>query len=60
MKEQLTMESTIGEVYQTAIGHDILAKILMQKGLPEGVLTNPLVSHQKLKTIAPLTKKMLD
>lgn len=60
MKEQLTMESTIGDVYKTAIGHDILAKILMQKGLPEGMLTNPLLSHQKLKTIAPLTKKLLD
>ena len=60
MKMQLTMDSTIGEVYRTAIGHDILYKILMQADKPEYTITNPLVSNLKLKTVAPLTKKMLD
>lgn len=60
MKKPLTMNSTIGEVYETPIGHDILYKILMQAGQSELLVTNPLTSNLKLKTVAPLTKKMLD
>lgn len=60
MTNALTMESTVGEVYNTPIGHDILFKILMQVGKPEFTITNPLVSHMKLKQIAPLTKRILD
>jgi len=32
--KKLTMDSTIGEIYHTAIGHDILYKILMQANNP--------------------------
>ncbi len=58
--KQLTMDSTIGEVYHTPIGHDILFKILMQINVPEFTITNPVVSHMKLKNAVPLTKKILD
>lgn len=60
MKKNLTMDNSVGEVFQTAVGHDILAKLLMQKGLSQTVLTNPIVSHIKLKTVAPLVKNVLD
>lgn len=57
---QITMESKIKEVWKNAVGHDILAKVLMQLGLNDAVITNPLTSNLKLKSIAPLTKKVLD
>lgn len=60
MTSTLTMDSTIGEVYRTPIGHDILFKILMQVNKPEFTITNPIVSHMKLKQIVPLTKSTLD
>ncbi len=58
--KKLSMESTIGEFYKNPVGHDALAKVLMQMGLPEKLLTNPVVSHLKLQKIADLTKKKLD
>ena len=60
MTSTLTMDSTIGEVYSTPIGHDILFKILMQVNKPEFTITNPIVSLMKLKQIVPLTKSTLD
>lgn len=56
---KLTLNSKIGELYQTPIGHDALAKVLLQLGISEKVLINPIVSNLKLKTIATLTKKQL-
>jgi oligo-1,6-glucosidase len=58
--QKLTMESRLKEVWENPIGHDILAKVLMQAGIPEKVITNPLVSSLKLKAVAPLTKNLLD
>ena len=57
--KKLTLESKIGELYKSPIGHDALAKVLLQLGVSEKVLTNPIVSNLKLKTIANLTKKQL-
>ncbi len=57
--KKLTLESRVGELFQSPIGHDTLAKVLMQLGLSEKVITNPIVSRLKLKTIANLTKKQL-
>ncbi len=58
--KKLSMESRIGELYKNPVGHDALAKVLMQLGLPELVLTNPVVSKLKLQTLATLTKGKLD
>lgn len=55
----ITKDSKIREIYSSPVGHDILNKILMQIGLNEKVLTNPLVGNLKLKNIIPLTKKIL-
>lgn len=56
---KLTLNSKIGELYKSPIGHDALAKVLLQLGLSDKVLTNPIVSNLKLKTIANLTKNQL-
>lgn len=58
-KKGLTLESRVGDLYATPVGHDALAKVLLQIGVPEKVITNGLVSNLKLKTIAKLTKKQL-
>ena len=57
--KKLTLESTIGELYNSPIGHDTLGKVLMQLGVPDKAITNGLVSKMKLKTIANLSKKAL-
>lgn len=58
-REIVTLESKIGELYATPVGHDTMAKVLLQVGIPEKIITNGLVSNLKLKTIAKLTRKQL-
>ena len=55
----LTLNSKVGELYVTPVGHDTLAKVLMQLGLSEKLITNVFVSNLKLKTLAALTKSKL-
>lgn len=57
--KKLTLESRIGELYQSPVGHDTLSKVLLQLNIPETAITNPAVSSLKLKTVANLTKKQL-
>ena len=57
--KKLDLNSRVGELYASPIGHDTLAKVLMQLGLSEKLITNPLVSNLKLKNLAALTKKPL-
>ena len=56
---KLTLDSKIGQLYASPVGHDTLSKVLMQLGISDKVITNPIVSNLKLKTIAGLTKKQL-
>ena len=56
---KITLDSKIGDLYKTQIGHDALYKVLMQLGFNENIITNKIVSHMKLKTIAKLTNKQL-
>ena len=58
-KKWITLDSTVGELYESPVGHDALAKVLLQMGLPEMVITNKVVSKVKLRTIANLAKKKL-
>lgn len=58
-KKLLTLNSTIGRLFENPVGHDALAKILLQLGLPEKAITNPIISNLKLKMVAGLTKKKL-
>lgn len=55
----LTLDSTIGRFYENPVGHDALAKVLLQLGVSEKVLTNKIVANLKLKTIARFTGKKL-
>ena len=55
----LTLNSRVGDLYQTPVGHDALAKVLLQLGIPEWAITNGIVSGLKLKTVAALTGKLL-
>jgi hypothetical protein len=59
ISNKITPDSKIGELYATPVGHDTLAKVLLQVGLPEKIITNGLVSNLRLKTIAKLTSKKL-
>ncbi len=57
--KKLTLESTIGELYNSPIGHDTLGKVLMQLGISEKKITNGLVSKLKLKSVAKLAGRAL-
>ena len=48
----ITMDSRIGEVYATTVGHDAFYKVLLQLGLSEKLILNPIVSRLKLKTVS--------
>ncbi len=58
--KKLSIESPIGELFANPVGHDAIAKVLMQLGISEKVITNPIVSKLKLQTLANLTKSKLD
>ena len=57
--KKCTLDSRIIDLYNNPIGHDALFKVLMQLGLNEKVLTNPIIGNLKIRTIANLTKKTL-
>ena len=44
----LTRDSRIGEIYATPIGHDIIHTLLLQTGLPEKAVANPVVRRLSL------------
>ncbi len=58
--KKLTLNSRLGEAYATPVGHDAIGKVLMQLGLSEKWITNPLVGSLKLSTIAKIAGKRLD
>ena len=58
-KNLITMESRLGDVYATTVGHDAFYKVLLQVGLSEKVILNPIVRRLKLSTISKLVKKWL-
>lgn len=57
--KKLTYDSRIKDLYQNPVGHDALARVLLQLGLPEQTVTNPAVANLKLRTVAGLAKKRL-
>lgn len=57
--KKLTLDSKFADLYASPVGHDTLAKVLMQLGISEKVITNPIVSGMPLKMLAALTKKSL-
>ncbi len=59
-ERRLSKENKVGQLYANPIGHDALEKVLLQLGIPEWALTNPIVSNIKLTTIEKLAGKNLD
>lgn len=57
---ELTMDSRIRDVWNTPVGHDILAKIMLQLGMDEGWITNPVTASMKLKMLARPASRFLD
>lgn len=55
----LSMHSTVKELFRSPVGHDVLAKVLLQLNLPESLLTNPVVGGLRLSTLSRLTRKRL-
>lgn len=60
MTHEITMKSSLKEVYAHPVGHDALKKILLQSGLPDRILTNPISGSLSLRAVAKLTGKILD
>ncbi|MBR3311516.1 MAG: alpha-glucosidase [Solobacterium sp.] len=59
MPEEMTLNSRIKDIYETAIGHDLLHLILMSYGKKADMLKNPLIGNMKLKTLQTLTGPFL-
>ena len=57
--KQLSLESKIKQIYDNPVGGDILDKLLLGLGKSKRWITNPIVSHIKLKYIKKLTKNRL-
>ena len=56
----ITWNSRIKEIWAHPIGYDVIAKLLLQMGRKESLITNPIVSNLRLKTLAALAKKHLN
>ena len=54
----ITKNSTLNEVYNTAVGHDAIAKLLLQLGVGEDAFKK--ISWAKLKHLQFLTKSKVD
>ncbi|MCR4790320.1 MAG: alpha-glucosidase [Treponemataceae bacterium] len=55
--EKLTFESKVSDVYSMPYGRDLINRLLLQVGKPRTIVTNPIISNFKIKTIAKLAKK---
>ena len=56
---KLTLASRVRDLYANPVGHDALAKVLMQLGLSEAVLKNPVVGGMTLRRLAALASAKL-
>ena len=56
----LTRDNRIGEIYATPIGHDIIHTLLLQTGLPEKAVANPVVRRLSLRALQKLAPGRLD
>lgn len=57
MAAKVDLNSSIGQIYDTPIGHDILKKVLLQAGVSERLIKNPIVRNIKFLTFAKLMGK---
>lgn len=60
MTQEITMNSTLREVYAHPVGRDVLKKILLQAGIGERAVTGRLTGGMTLRAVSALTGKFLD
>lgn len=53
----ISEKTTIKEIYEHPIGHDVLAKLFMQLGISDKWIDNPIVGCLNLKTVKRLVSK---
>ena len=59
MREILTPSNTVRDLYETPVGHDIIARLLLQMKIPESVVQGRVIGSMKLKTVFGLMKKKI-
>jgi len=57
---EITEKSTLGEMFATPVGHDVLTLLLSYIGRGDRLITNPIVSKIRLKDAKKLTMGVLD
>lgn len=58
--EEISENSTIGEIFASPVGHDVFSLLLSYLGKDETLINNPLVSRIKLKHAKKLSMGLLD
>ncbi|SDN50741.1 alpha-glucosidase [Acetanaerobacterium elongatum] len=53
-------ESRIKDVLKSPVGHDVIAKLLMQAGKSMALVENPIVGNIKLKSLPKLSRGLVD
>ena len=48
----INVDSTIKDVWETPVGHDVLKKLLLTLNLPESTVTNPVSAHVKISSLS--------
>ncbi|MDR1539613.1 MAG: alpha-glucosidase, partial [Clostridiales bacterium] len=51
------MESKLRQIYKSPVGHDVIHKLLLQLGIGDWAVNNPITGNFSLKMIARLTRK---
>ena len=59
-QKKLTLNSRLKEAYANPVGHDAIGKVLMQLGLSEKLITNPVIGNLKLSTLGKIAGNKLD
>ena len=55
----ISLDSTVKELFETPVGHDVIEKVLLQMNLSGKWITNPLIGNRKIRTLSKLTGKQL-
>ena len=55
--KNITLDSKLADIWATPVGHDVIAKILLQMGISEKTVTRPLIRNLRLKTVMKLAKR---
>ena len=54
--KKITYNSTLGELYDTPVGHDVVEKILLTLGIPKKMFNNPAVRQMAAARLTAVTR----